>query len=155
MRMRHFIIPPAVLLMFFCACADLRAQAAKTEKTPASSVIQEIEIYQEAMSWFRKGEDMIETDMENSDEQAEMFLKAIELWPEFLQAHYNLGLIYINRNKMKEAAEEFETVLHLSRIPIRIFTTCWALRTAKPAICMGPSMLLKKASGKNRKTCLC
>jgi len=154
MRIRYFILSGIVLVIVY-GCADLWAQSAKTEKTPASSVMQEMENYPEAMSWFRKGEDMIDTDRENSDEQAEMFLKAIELWPEFLQAHYNLGLIYINRNKMKEAAEEFETVLHLSRIPIRIFTTCWALRTAKPAICMGPSMLLKKASGKNRKTCLC
>jgi len=75
--------------------------------------MREIELYMEAMSWFRKGEDMIGTDKENGDEQAEMFRKAIEVRPEFPQAHYNLGLIYMNRNKMKDAAVEFETVLRI------------------------------------------
>jgi tetratricopeptide (TPR) repeat protein len=112
MRIRYFILP-GIVVFFFCCCANLRAQPAKTEKKPASSAIHEAEIYQEAMSWFRKGEDMVKTDRESSDEQAEMFRKAIEIRPDFLEAHYNLGLIYINRNKMQDAAGEFETVLRL------------------------------------------
>ena len=113
MLIRYFILFGAVLMVSFYACAGLQAQFAKTEETSAASVMQEMEIYQEAMTWFRKGEDMIDTDKENSDEQEEMFRKVVEIRPEFHEAHYNLGLIYINRNKMKEAAEEFETVLRL------------------------------------------
>ena len=32
---------------------------------------------------------------------------------EFIEAHFNLGLIYANQKKMKEAAEEFEAVKKL------------------------------------------
>ena len=113
MRIRSFILSGAVLLVSLYICADLQAQFAKKEKTPVSPVMQEMEVYQEAMSWFRKGEDMIETDRENSDEQAEMFRKAIEIRPDFIEAHNNLGLIYLKRNKNREAAAEFETVLRL------------------------------------------
>ena len=50
---------------------------------------------------------------ENSEEQADLFRKAIQIKPDFLEAHYNLGLIYANQKKMKEAAAEFETVLRI------------------------------------------
>jgi len=113
MRIRYFFFLGFFLPVFFFGYADLRAQSGKTEKPPASSVMQEMEIYQEAMSWIRKGEDMFDTDLENSDEQAEMFRKAIEIRPEFHEAHYNLGLIYLHQNKMKEAAVAFESVLRL------------------------------------------
>jgi len=103
--------------LFFCLFlvgnTNLLAQSAKTPDAAATSVLKEIEIFQEAMSWFQKGEAMIGTDDQNSGEQAEMFRKAIEIRPEFLEAHYNLGLIYINQNKMKEAAAEFEAVLRI------------------------------------------
>jgi len=63
--------------------------------------------------FFKKAEDMIGTPKENSNEQLELFQKAIEIKPDFLEAHYNLGLIYGNRKQMKEASVEFEKVLKL------------------------------------------
>ena len=65
------------------------------------------------MEWFKKAEAMIGTPQENSEEQAELFRKAIQAKPDFLEAHYNLGLIYANQKKMKEAATEFEAVLKI------------------------------------------
>ena len=112
--MRNFIYLLVVLSSFLLSgYADLLAQPAKKEAVSTKSDIKEIETYQKAMSWFQKGEAMIGTESENSDEQMEMFRKAIETYPEFLEAHYNLGLIYINRKKMKEASAEFETVLRI------------------------------------------
>ena len=111
-RIRYFILLSVILLVSGGDC-ELWGQTAKAKKTQDDAVVRETATYREAMSWFRKGEDMIGTDRENSEEQVEMFLKAITIRPEFLEAHHNLGLIYLNRNKMKEAAAEFEMVLSL------------------------------------------
>ena len=101
------------MLVVFGGECGLWGQTAKAKKPQADAVVQETENYREAMSWFRKGEDMIGSDRENSEEQAEMFRKAISIRPVFVDAHYNLGLIYLNQGKMKDAAAEFETVLSL------------------------------------------
>ena len=66
------------------------------------STIEDAKIYREAMTWFSKAEAMIGTEKENSEEQAELFRKALEIKPDFLEAHYDLGLIYANQKKMLE-----------------------------------------------------
>jgi tetratricopeptide (TPR) repeat protein len=91
----------------------LQAQSKAPKIDNNSAVFSDTRNYQEAMGWFRKAEAMIGTSKENSEEQAELFRKALSVRPGFLEAHYNLGLILLNQNKMKEAAAEFENVLKL------------------------------------------
>jgi tetratricopeptide (TPR) repeat protein len=87
------------------------AQTASPKTKKQVSTIEDAKVYREAMSWFKKAEAMIGTPQENSEEQAELFRKALAIKPDFLEAHYNLGLIYANQKKMKQA--EFEAVLKL------------------------------------------
>jgi tetratricopeptide (TPR) repeat protein len=89
------------------------AQTAKPQAKSMSAIKRETEVYREAMAWFRKGEEMIGTDKEHGEEQAEMFRKAIAVRPDFLEAHYDLGLVYLAQNKWRDAAAELETVLRL------------------------------------------
>lgn len=96
----------AVLLLVFPTPASIHAQK-------KVSTVDDAKVYREAMVWFKKAEAMIGTPKENSEEQAELFRKALEIKPDFLEAHYDLGLIYANQKKMKEAVKEFETVLKL------------------------------------------
>jgi tetratricopeptide (TPR) repeat protein len=100
---------------FLLGCLFLPAQSGKTQKPDAKKAVtmDDAKIYRDAMAFFKKAEDMIGTPKENSDEQMELFRKAIEIKPDFLEAHYNLGLIYGNRKQMKEASAEFEKVLKL------------------------------------------
>ena len=77
------------------------------------STLQDAKVYREAMVWFKKAEAFIGTPKENSEEQADLFRKALAIKPDFVEAHYNLGLIYSNQKKVKEAVQEFETVLKL------------------------------------------
>jgi tetratricopeptide (TPR) repeat protein len=94
---------------------SLAAQKPKEKQTQSKKTVtmEDAKIYQEAMVWFKKAEAMIGTPQENSEAQMELFLKATQIMPDFLEAHYNLGLIYANRDRAKEAAEEFEKVLAL------------------------------------------
>ncbi|HSW39942.1 MAG TPA: tetratricopeptide repeat protein, partial [Acidobacteriota bacterium] len=78
-----------------------------------SDIPDELRIYREAMVWFKKAEALIGTPKENSEEHAALFRKVIEIDPSFLEAHYNLGLIYANQKKIEKAAASFETVLAL------------------------------------------
>lgn len=59
--------------------------------------------YEESVAWFKKGEAMIGTAKENSEEQAEAFRHAAELQPDFYEAHYNVALIYANQKKRDAA----------------------------------------------------
>jgi tetratricopeptide (TPR) repeat protein len=70
----------------------------------------EIKAYSEAMGWFKKAEAMIGTPQENTEEQADLFRKAIAIKPDFVEAHFNLGLIYMRQKKLREAAGEFEAI---------------------------------------------
>jgi len=101
-----------LILAVFLACGKgLPAQSPKGDKKP--STLGDAETYHEATAWFKKAEALIGTPKENSEEQAELFRKAVQIKPDFLEAHYNLGLIYISQNKLKEAAAEFAEVLKL------------------------------------------
>jgi len=79
--------------------------------------IEDAKIFHEAKVWVTKAEALMETAKENSDEQAGYYLKATQINPDFLEAHYNLGLIYIHQEKMKEAAHAFEAVLKIEQDP--------------------------------------
>jgi len=76
--------------------------------------VNDVKIYKEAMSWFKKGEAMIGTPQENSEEQAELFRKAVAIKPDFIEAHFNLGLIYSTQKKPQAAAAEFDQVRRIN-----------------------------------------
>jgi Tfp pilus assembly protein PilF len=105
-------------ILFLCAILFiggiyLQAQSVASKKDSKAVTTNDAKIYGEAMGLFKKAEAMIGTPKENSEEQAELFLKALQIKPDFLEAHFDLGLIYANQNKMKEAASEFEKVLKI------------------------------------------
>ena len=89
--------------VLLAGCALVLAQTGTAQKPqPKKNVtLEDAKVYREAMIWFKKAEAMIGTSKENSDEQMECFLKAIQIMPDFLEAHYNLGLIYASRKQMK------------------------------------------------------
>jgi tetratricopeptide (TPR) repeat protein len=130
--MHRSTLPIGILFLttiLFIAGINLRAQTVSPKKDSKGVTANDAKIYGEAMAWFKKAEAMIGTAKENSDEQAELFLKALQIKPDFLEAHYNLGLIYANKKKMKEAAAEFETVLKIdpkfdSDIHLLLATAC-------------------------------
>jgi tetratricopeptide (TPR) repeat protein len=93
---------PVFLCIFVVAFAF--GQAKKT------SIPSDVKAYQEALGYFKKAEAMIGTAKENSDEQADLFRKVIQVVPDFIEAHFNLGLIFSTQKKPKEAAQEFEAV---------------------------------------------
>jgi tetratricopeptide (TPR) repeat protein len=113
----HFRAPRIGILLLaavpFIAGLHLCAQSGASKSDKKEVTADDAKTYGEAMVWFKKAEEMLGTPKENSDEQAELFFKAIQIKPDFLEAHYNLGLIYANRKKMKEAAAELEQVLKI------------------------------------------
>jgi tetratricopeptide (TPR) repeat protein len=136
----------AVLLL---AGTPLYAQsrALKSEKNEVSA--KEAKIFGDAMVWFKKAEAMIGTAKENSDEQAELFFKAIQIKPDFLEAHYNLGLIYANQKKRKEAIAEFEKVLKIdpkfdAGIHLLLASSYQAIDDSKSAIAALEAGLLRR-----------
>ncbi|MBP1622017.1 MAG: tetratricopeptide repeat protein [Acidobacteria bacterium] len=101
-------------IAFLCLVGTgFAAQTASPKAKKQVSTIEDAKAYREAMTWFKQAEAMIGTPQENSEEQAELFRKALAIKSDFLEAHYNLGLIYANQKKMKQAAAEFEAVLKL------------------------------------------
>jgi tetratricopeptide (TPR) repeat protein len=108
--------PPLLLIsILLFGCMPLLAQKPKAKKPQPKKTVtmEDAKIYQEAMVWFKKAEAMIGTPNENSEAQLELFLKATQIMPNFLEAHYNLGLIYASRDRAKDAAVEYETVVKL------------------------------------------
>src|SRR5207249_1740290 len=109
----------AAILLVALYAPSASAQAKKV------STAEDARIYREAMVWFKKAEALIGTPQENGDEQAALFRKALEIKPDFLEAHYNLGLVYANQRKMKEAAEQFErSEEHTSELQSRFDLVC-------------------------------
>jgi tetratricopeptide (TPR) repeat protein len=100
----------AMMLFGFSISAAQSGSQQPKKKVPT---LEEAKVYHEAYEWVRKAQAMIGTPKENSDEQAELFLKAIKIKPDFLEAHFDLGLVYANQKKMQLAVTEFETVLKI------------------------------------------
>ena len=71
------------------------------------------ELDSQALEWFAKGENLIGTDQEASDLQAEYFEKALSIQPGFAPAHLNLVLIYLQQNKPEKALPHCEALLEL------------------------------------------
>ncbi|MBI4446968.1 MAG: tetratricopeptide repeat protein [Acidobacteria bacterium] len=67
-----------------------------------------------AMEWFRKGEELIGTPQEYSQEQVDFFEKAAELDPKLAAARYNLALIYIRQKNLDRALFHLEKLNQLS-----------------------------------------
>lgn len=103
----------AILIVLCLIGTSWSAQTVSPKTKGKVSTVDDAKAYREAMTWFKKAEAMIGTPEENSEEQADLFRKALQIKPDFLEAHYNLGLIYANQKKMKEAATEFEAVLKI------------------------------------------
>jgi tetratricopeptide (TPR) repeat protein len=101
------------LLLFGCLLLPAQAKKPKKPQPQKTVTMEDAKVYRDAMVYFNKAEAMIGTPDENSDAQMELFLKAIQIKPDFLEAHYNLGLIYASRDRTKEAAGAFEKVLKL------------------------------------------
>ena len=108
-KLRNILLLISTAFCFSCLLLAAQADSVKKKVNP----VEEAKTFREAMDWFKKAEAMIGTPSENSEEQAELFRKAIQAKPDFVEAHYNLGLVYANQKKMKEAAGEFETVLRI------------------------------------------
>ena len=51
--------------------------------------------------------------LKQNDRAIEKYLQAIRIDPIFIEAHHNLGQIYLDRNEYAKAAEAFEEVLRL------------------------------------------
>lgn len=116
MRIRFSKARQKVLASLAVLCmvsTSLAVQTVSPKTKGKVSTVDDAKVYREAMTWFKKAEAMIGTPEENSEEQADLFRKALQIKPDFLEAHYNLGLIYANQKKMKEAAAEFEAVLKI------------------------------------------
>jgi hypothetical protein len=60
-------------------------------KKQEDSSIQEARSFGQAMEWFKKAEALIGTPKENSEEQAELFKKAIEIMPDIHLPKKNKG----------------------------------------------------------------
>jgi len=108
--MRH----AANIRLVFSALMLVLVSGAALAQGQQGATIKDVKSYQEAMGWFKKAEAMIGTSKENSEEQADLFRKAVAIYPDFIEAHYNLGLIYGAQKMQKEAAREFETVRKLN-----------------------------------------
>jgi tetratricopeptide (TPR) repeat protein len=115
LRLQRALLATAAILCLSGVAHDAApaVQTVSPKSTKRVSTVEDAKVYREAMTWFKKAEAMIGTPQENSEEQADLFRKAIQIKPDFLEAHYNLGLIYANQKKMREAAAEFEVVLKI------------------------------------------
>jgi tetratricopeptide (TPR) repeat protein len=109
----RYLVTVALGLYFFTVVLYAEHPQEK-EDVPS---IEDARKFNEAYEWVTKAEALMGTPKENSDEQAEYYLKATQIKPDFLEAHYNLGLIYLHQKKMDEAAYEFEQVLKIEPEP--------------------------------------
>lgn len=67
----------------------------------------------DAIEWLRKGQELIGTPKENSEQQARYFEKAVELDPELMEARYNLSLIYMRQQKFDRALPHLTSLISL------------------------------------------
>ena len=67
----------------------------------------------QALEWFFKGQELTGTKLEYSREQAEFFEKAVELDPDFVEARYNLAVIYIQQSRSDAALQQLNAWIDL------------------------------------------
>ena len=109
----RYPVAAAIGLLFF----TVALYAANPQEKDDVPSVEDARKFNEAYEWVTKAEELMGTPKENSEEQASYYLKATQIKPDFLEAHYNLGLIYMHQGKMKEAAHEFEEVLKINPTP--------------------------------------
>ena len=76
---------------------------------------EETEVDPLALEWFRKGEALIDTSRQYSEQQAGYFEKAIALAPRLIPARYNLVLIYIRQEKLDQALAHLNALTELEQ----------------------------------------
>src|SRR2546426_1176776 len=89
--------PRTILLLCLFFSSPCRQDTALYAQAKKVSTVEDAKVYREAMVWFKKAEALIGTPKENTEEQAGFFKTALEIKPDFIEAHYNLGLIYANQ----------------------------------------------------------
>ena len=72
-----------------------------------------------ALEWFQKGEALIDTPQQYSDQQAEYFEKAITLAPQLVPARYNLALIYIRQERLDRALVHLNALIEVEKENLR------------------------------------
>jgi len=85
---------------------------ARAGKMPALPGIQ-TEVDPRALEYFHKGEALIGTAKEYSEEQQLYFAKAVEIAPAFAPARHNLALVYLKRGRLDDALVQLEELLKL------------------------------------------
>ena len=65
-----------------------------------------------AEEWFKKGNTAL--DVKNYDEAISMYKKAIVINPDFAEAHYNLGWIYVEKGMLDEAISEYKKTITIN-----------------------------------------
>ena len=106
-----------LVMRVFAGCIQMECFAAPQPQQPAPKVkagVAKPTADETALEWFRKGEELIATPQENSDEQLQFFRKAAELKSDFWEARFNVGLILANQKKGDQALEEFNALLAMN-----------------------------------------
>ena len=85
MRIRVYGCFLGLAMILSLACSDGLSAQSDSGKEGRVRTVQDARIYREAMVWFKKAEALIGTPKENSDEQAELFQKAIQIMPDFVE----------------------------------------------------------------------
>lgn len=66
-----------------------------------------------AEEWFLRGVALIGTELENSDEEEKFYGKALELRPEYAEAHNNFAILLRARGRTGEAANHYQEALRI------------------------------------------
>lgn len=68
-----------------------------------------------AADWFLRAAALIGTDRENTEEEERCYQKAIELSPDYLEAHVNYGALLQKQKRYREAEEHYVQALELRK----------------------------------------
>ncbi|RPJ60424.1 MAG: tetratricopeptide repeat protein [Acidobacteria bacterium] len=96
----------------FSVCEFVSLSVSQSVRMSAVLALQ-TEVDPRALEYFRKGEALIGTAKEYSEEQQLYFAKAVEIAPAFAPARHNLGLVYLKRGKLDEALVQLQELLKL------------------------------------------
>lgn len=64
--------------------------------------------------WFLRAAALVGTDRENTDEEARCYKRALELWPNYPEAHNSYGVLLDERHRPEEAEERYKEALRLN-----------------------------------------
>jgi tetratricopeptide (TPR) repeat protein len=72
-----------------------------------------LQVDAQALEWFRKGEELIGTEEEFSQRQAEFFRKAVDVDPGFVAARFNLIVVCLRLQELEEALQQSDELVRL------------------------------------------